>query len=102
MLWIGDTILPLVGNARIKAIDENMQPRASQTRFNTRCYTCPNEQVRYSIALYEHRLQDYQVSQPLIKTKIECIKFCKNLSLISKVPNMSKTCQNGRATQTSC
>jgi hypothetical protein len=40
-----------------------------QTKFNKGCYTCPNEQVRYSIASYRAQLQDYQVSQPLDEVK---------------------------------
>jgi hypothetical protein len=42
---------PLVNNAWIKLKIGKMQPRASQIdKFNIGCYTCPNEQVRYSIA----------------------------------------------------
>jgi hypothetical protein len=60
--------------------------------------------------LYEHQLQDHQVSQTLGEAKIELSKvpaqlaqpFCeKNHPLMSKVLNKSKTCQNGKDTQTS-
>jgi hypothetical protein len=33
---------------------------------------------------------------------IELSNFAKNYPLMSKVLNMSKTCKNGKATQTSC
>jgi hypothetical protein len=72
------------------------------TKFSTKCYTCSNEQVRYSTASYEHQLHDHQVSQPVGEAKIDLSNFAKNHSLMSKVLNMSKTCQNGKATQTSC
>jgi hypothetical protein len=72
------------------------------TKFITRCYTCSNEQVRYSTTLYERQLHDHQVSQPLGKAKIELSNFAKKHSLVSKVLNVSKTCQNGKATETSC
>jgi hypothetical protein len=72
------------------------------TKFNIGCYTCPNQQVRYFIAVYWHQLQDHQVSQPLDEAKMDLGNFAKNLPLMSKVLNMIKTYQNGKATQTSC
>jgi hypothetical protein len=72
------------------------------TKCITRCYTCPNEQVRYSTALSWHQLHDYQVSQSLDEAKIEWSNFAKNLPSHGEVLNMSKTCQNDKATQTSC
>jgi hypothetical protein len=72
------------------------------TKFNTGCYTCPNEQVRYSIASYRSQLHDHQVSQPLDEAKMDLRNFAKNLPLMSKVLNMTKTYRNGKATQTSC
>jgi hypothetical protein len=72
------------------------------TKFNEGCYTCRNKQVRYSIASYRHQLQDHQVSQPLDEAKTDLGNFAKNLPLMSKVLNMIKTYQNGKATQTSC
>jgi hypothetical protein len=61
-----------------------------------------DEQFRYSIASYEHQLQDHQVLQPLGKAKIELRNFAKNHPLMSKVLNMSKPYQNDKATQISC
>jgi hypothetical protein len=72
------------------------------TKFNIGCYTCPNEQVRYPIGSYWHQLQDHQVSQPLDEVKIDFGNFAKKSPLMSKVLNMIKTYQNGKATQTSC
>jgi hypothetical protein len=72
------------------------------TKLNIRCYTCPNEQVKYSIASYWHQLHDHQVSQPLDEAKMDLGNFAKNLPLMSKVLNMTKTYHNGKATQTSC
>jgi hypothetical protein len=72
------------------------------TKFNIGCYTCPKEQVRYSTASYWHQLQDYQVSQPLDEAKMDLGNFAKILPVMSKVLNMIKTYQNGKATQTSC
>jgi hypothetical protein len=63
-------------------------------------YTYPNEQVRYSIASYRSQLQDYQVSQPLDEAKMDLGNFVKNLPLMSKVLDMIKAYQNGKATQT--
>jgi hypothetical protein len=95
-------LLPLVDNAWIKPKMQKMQPRASQIdKINKGCYTCPKEQVRYSIASYRSQLHDHQVSQPLDEAKMDLGNFAKNLPLMSKVLNMSKTCQNGKATQTS-
>jgi hypothetical protein len=48
------------------------------TKFTTRCYTSPNEQVRYFIDSYEHKLQDHKVWQPLGKAKI-------GLSILQKI-----------------
>jgi hypothetical protein len=45
------------------------------------------------------KLHDHQVSQPLDEAKIELSNFAKIYRLLSKVLNMSKTCQNGKATQ---
>jgi hypothetical protein len=73
-----------------------------QTKFNKGCYTCPNEQVRYNIASYWQQLQDHQVSQALDEANIDLGNFAKKLPLMSKVLNMIKTYQNGKATQTSC
>jgi hypothetical protein len=72
------------------------------TKFNKECYTCPNEQVRYSTASYRSKLHDHQVSQPLDEAKMDLGNFAKNLPLMSKVLNMIKAYQNGKATQTSC
>jgi hypothetical protein len=72
------------------------------TKFITRCYTCPNEQVRYSTGLYGPQLHDHQVSQPLDKANKDLSNFAKSYSLTRKNLDMSKTCQNGKATQTSC
>jgi hypothetical protein len=72
------------------------------TKFNIGCYACPNEQVRYSIASYWHQLQDHQVSQPLNEAKMDLGNFAKNSPHMSKVLNMIKICQNGKATQISC
>jgi hypothetical protein len=72
------------------------------TKFNKECYTCPNEQVRYSIASHRPQLHDYQVSQPLDEAKMDLGNFAKNLPLMSKNLNMIKTYQNGKATQISC
>jgi hypothetical protein len=72
------------------------------TKFNIWCYTCPNEQVRYSTASYRSQLHDHQVSQPLDEAKMDFGNFAKNLPLMSKVLNMIKAYQNGKATQTSC
>jgi hypothetical protein len=71
------------------------------TKFNIGCYTCPNEQVRYSIASYWHQLQDHHVSQPLDEAKMDLGNFAKKSPLMSKVLNMIKTYQNGKTTQTS-
>jgi hypothetical protein len=80
-----------------------IQPRASQIdKIQIGCYTCPNEQVRYSIASYLSQLHDHQVSQPLDEAKMDLGNFAKNSPLMSKVLNMIKICQNGKATQTSC
>jgi hypothetical protein len=96
-------LLPLVGNARIKPKKQNFEPRASQIdKFNKECYTCPNEKVRYSIASYRSELHDHQVSQPLDEAKMDLGNFAKKTPLMSKVLNMTKTYQNGKATQTSC
>jgi hypothetical protein len=97
-------ISPLFDNAWIKAKCEksfNIE-LLKYTKFITRCYTHPNEQVRYSIASYELKLQDHKVSQPLGEAMIEFIIFVKSYPLTSKVLNISKTCQNGKATQTTC
>jgi hypothetical protein len=72
------------------------------TKFIIGCYTCPNEQVRYSTASYRTQLHDHQVSQPLDEAKMDFGNFAKNLPLMSKVLNMIKAYQNGKATQTSC
>jgi hypothetical protein len=72
------------------------------TKFNIGCYTCPNEQVRYSIASYRSQLHDYQVLQPLDEAKMDLGNFVKKLPLMSKVLNKIKTYQIGKATQTSC
>jgi hypothetical protein len=72
------------------------------TKFIKRCYTCPNEQVRYSTASYRSQLHDHQVSQPLDEAKMDFGNFAKNLPLMSKLLNMIKAYQNGKATQTSC
>jgi hypothetical protein len=82
---------------------QNFQPRASQIdKIQQRMLHMSNEQVRYSIASYRHQLQDYQVSQPLDEAKMDLGNFAKNLPLMSKVLNMIKAYQNGKATQTSC
>jgi hypothetical protein len=73
-----------------------------QTKFNKGCYTCPNEQVRYSIASYRSQLHDYQVSQPLDEAKMDLGNFAKNLPPMSNDLNIIKEYQNGKATQTSC
>jgi hypothetical protein len=78
------------------------QPRASQIDKIQHSFTTPNEQVRYSTTLYGEKLQDHQLSQPLDEAKIELTNFAKIYPLMSKVLNMSKTYQNGKATQTSC
>jgi hypothetical protein len=62
-----------------------------QTKFNKECYTCANEQVRYSTASYRSQLHDHQVSQPLDEAKMDFGNFAKNLPLMSKVLNMIKT-----------
>jgi hypothetical protein len=72
------------------------------TKFNIGCYTCPNEQLRYPIDSYWHHMQDHQVSQPLDEAKMDFGNFEKNSPLMSKVLNMIKKCQNGKAIQTSC
>jgi hypothetical protein len=72
------------------------------TKFNKGCYTCPNRQVKYSIASYRHQLKDHRVSQLLDEAKMDLGNFAKNLPLMSKVLNMIKTYQNGKAIQTSC
>jgi hypothetical protein len=72
------------------------------TKFIIRCYTCQNEQVRYSTGSYGPQLHDHQVSQPLDKANKDLSNFAKSYSLTRKNLNMSKTCQNGKATQTSC
>jgi hypothetical protein len=61
-----------------------------KTKFNIVCYTCPNEQVRYSIASCWHQLQDHQVSQPLDEAQMDLGNFAKNLPLMSKVLTWSK------------
>jgi hypothetical protein len=71
------------------------------TKFNKGCYTCSNEQVWYSIASYRSQLYDHQVLQPLDEAKMDFGNFAKTFPLMSQVLNMSKTCQNGEATQTS-
>jgi hypothetical protein len=76
--------------------------QAKNAKFNIGCYTCPNEKVRYPIGSYWHQLQDHQVSQPLDEATMDLGNFAKNLPLMSEVLNMIKTCQNGKATQTSC
>jgi hypothetical protein len=82
---------------------QNFQPRASQIdKIQQKCYTCPNEQVRYSTASYRSQLHDHHVSQPVDEAKMDFGNFAKNLPLISKVLNMIKAYQNGKATQTSC
>jgi hypothetical protein len=43
-----------------------------------------------------------QVSQPLGNAKIELSIFAKFYPLMRKVLNISKTCQNDKATQTLC
>jgi hypothetical protein len=73
-----------------------------QTKFNKECCTCPNKQVRYSIASYRSQLHDYQVSQPLDEAKTDLGNYAENLPLMSKVLNMIKTYHNGKARQTSC
>jgi hypothetical protein len=81
---------------------QKMQPRASQIdKIQHSMLHMPNEQVRYSIASYRSQLHDHQVSQPLDEAKMDLGNFAKNIPLMSKVLNMSKTCQNGKATQTS-
>jgi hypothetical protein len=81
---------------------KKMQPRASRIDKNQqRMLHMSNEQVRYSIASYRSQLHDHQVSQPLDKAKMDLGNFVKNFPLMSKVLNMNKTCQNGKATQTS-
>jgi hypothetical protein len=72
------------------------------TKFNKECYTRPNEQVRYSTASYRSLLHDHQVSQPLDEAKMDFGNFATNLPLMSKLLNMIKAYQNGKATQTSC
>jgi hypothetical protein len=67
------------------------------TKFNIGCYTCPNEQVKMDW----HQLQDHQVSQPFDEAKMDLGNFAKKLPLMSKVLDMIKTYQNGKATQTS-
>jgi hypothetical protein len=54
------------------------------------------------MASYQSQLHDYQVSQPLDEAKMDLGNFVKNLALLSKVLNMIKAYQNGKATQTSC
>jgi hypothetical protein len=82
---------------------QNFQPRASQIdKIQQRMLTFPNEQVRYSTASYRSQLHVHQVSQPLDEAKMDFGNFAKNLPLMTKVLNMIKTYQNGKATQTSC
>jgi hypothetical protein len=56
------------------------------TKFNKGCYTCPNEQVRYSIASCWHQLQDHQVSQPLDEAKMDLGNFAKNFASHEQSP----------------
>jgi hypothetical protein len=54
------------------------------------------------LRLKNERHGDHQVSQPLDEAKMDLGNFAKNLPHMSKVLNMIKTYQNGKATQTSC
>jgi hypothetical protein len=57
-----------------------------ETKFNIGCYTCPNEQVRYSTASYRSQLLDHQVSQPLDEAKIDLSNFAKKLASHKQSP----------------
>jgi hypothetical protein len=81
---------------------------------NSPCWQCVNQGkmrkfTTYNFSNIQNSSQEATQVQirkldtlPLDKAKKDLSNFAKSYSLISKNLNMSKTCQNGKATKTSC
>jgi hypothetical protein len=93
----------LVDNAWINPKMQKMQPRASQIDKNQHRMLHMSKwasEILYSFVITSTTRSPSFTT--LDEAKMELSNFAKIFPLMSKVLNMSKTCQNGKATQTSC